>query len=103
MTQLIIIIIAGAIVCALVVAIYRVRNTAQWRAERRTIERRDDSRRSADDRRNEVRQRHDDLHNSDRRTDERREDERRDGEDWEEEYVDLKNRLEKKQRDNRNV
>ena len=81
----------------------RVRRAIKWQAERRTSERRRGTRRSDNDRRSEVRQKHDELHNAERRTGDRREAERRSAGAWKSEYRDIKKRLEEKQQGNRNA
>lgn len=94
---------AVIIICIAVLGFSRVRRPARWRAERRSAERRHGDQRSDEDRRSDVRQRHDQIHNAERRHGERREGERRNGDAWQGEYKDIKNRLEEKQRDHRNV
>ncbi len=91
------------ILCVVILGLSRVRRTARWRAERRGAERRHGLRRAGPDRRSDVRQRHDKVHNVERRVGERREGERRSGDTWKSEYKDIKKRLEEKQQDNRNA
>ena len=91
------------ILCVVILGLSRVRRTARWQADRRNAERRHGLRRSGRDRRSDVRQRHDKVHNAERRIGERREDERRSGDTWTSEYTKIKKRLEDKQQDNRNA
>lgn len=94
---------AVIIICIVILRYSRVRLPESWRADRRGGERRRGEQRTGNDRRSEVRQRHDQTHNTERRREERRKQERRNGAAWQDEYKTVKNRLEEKQHDHRNV
>jgi len=98
-------IIAAAILLLAGAGLYLARrdDVTRWNTDRRTGDRRDEARRTSQDRRGELRLEHDaKVNNTNRRRSDRREGERREPGDWEIELEQVRSRVEEIQHNDRN-